>query len=98
MTPVDELALRRARRLLEDYCRREAQGGRLLHCRATGACLSVHDARGQPLLRLCQERGGWRLYAAMPRGGWQPWPHLPEAARLSDIERELNQPPLHVHW
>ncbi len=97
---IDELELRRAARLLENFCasRNAAPGGRSLACRREGACLYLTEAGGPDLLRLRLAPEGWQLHWLRAGGDWQPWPHLPAHTDLQGIADELDQAPLHVHW
>ncbi len=97
---IDELEMRRARKLLDAFCarRKGLAVSTGLDCRRSGNCLYLAEQGGRELIRLCLETGAWRLYWPRSRGGWEPYPPLAECTDLQRIVEELEQAPLHVHW
>ena len=109
---IDVLEVQRARKALQAFCARRNQSrsasqARLV-CKAEGSVIEVLETggvepQGRPagayaLLRLCYERGVWRIYWWRDTCAWEPYPHLPETDSVSRVIDELEQAPLHVHW
>jgi hypothetical protein len=98
----DALELQRARRKLEEFCRRRnALAGAgvawQLVCNANDWFIHGPPAADGPLLRLSFADGRWLVY--VPAGdAWRPYPPLPEASTVAAVIDELEQAPLHVHW
>lgn len=102
--PVADLELRRARRLLQEFC--AARAG--LHCRCEANAVEILETgvgTGQaasnaahPLLRIVHEAAVWKLYWWRDNGCWEAYPHLPQADSVLSVMDELEQAPLHVHW
>ena len=102
--PVTDLELRRAYRLLQEFCagrgdlrcRCAADAVELLESGAAGSRASTRTAR--PLLRIVHDKGVWRLYWRRDNGSWELYPQLPQADSILSVVAELEQAPLHVHW
>lgn len=109
---IDVLELQRARKVLQAFCARRNQSRSVsqarLVCRAEGDVIELLetdglDRQGRPadtcaLLRLCYERGVWRIYWWRDTCAWEAYPRLPEADSIGRVIDELEQAPLHVHW
>jgi hypothetical protein len=109
---IDVLEVQRARKVLQAFCARRNQSRSAsqahLLCSAEGSVIEMleiggvdrqgRSADGYALLRLCYERGLWRIYWRRGTGAWEPYPHLPETDSVSRVIDELEQAPLHVHW
>ena len=109
---IDVLEVQRARKVLQAFCARRNQSRSPsqahLVCRAEGDVIEMletggSDRAGRPgdgyaLLRLCYERGVWRIYWWRDTCAWEPYPHLPAADTVNRVIDELEQAPLHVHW
>ena len=103
---IELLEVQRARKALRAFCARRNQAR--LVCTGEGNVVEVReigavDRQGRPaavhaLLRLCFERGVWRIYWWRDTRGWEPYPHLPETDSVTRVIDELEQAPLHVHW
>ncbi len=101
--PVTLLEIRRAQRLLEDFCqqRSAAPGSNTrLGCQQKGDSLliGVLGEPFRPLVKLVYREQRWFLYWQSRSGDWQPWPHLNSAGSFQAVIDELEQAPLHVHW
>ena len=102
--PVTDLELRRAYRLLQEFC----AGRRGLRCRCAADAVEVLEdgavvsqastGAARPLLRIAHDEGVWRLYWLRDNGSWEPYPQLPQADSILSVVAELEQAPLHVHW
>lgn len=92
------LELQRARRRLEDWCRRRnTAAADAWYPQAGEGGLLLRDASGAAVLRLCCGAAGWQL-SVPSAAGWHPYPPLPEADGIDAVIAELEQAPLHVHW
>jgi hypothetical protein len=101
--PIVELELQRARRHLEDFCRRRnalSNSGSEWCLSQAGGGFLLSQACGDTVtdvLRLQFTAGRWLL--SMPAaGGWRPYPPRPEVEDIESVVAELEQAPLHVHW
>lgn len=109
---ISLLELRRARRVLDDFCARRnaastGQAGRL-HCRQKGDRLFIGEigpmetaydsGHFRALVQLSYQSGQWCLSWSQGKGDWRPYPHLPEAGSIQAVVDELEQAPLHVYW
>ena len=109
---VSVLELRRARKVLDEFCaRRNAvlsgfvarlccsqQGDRLFI--GETAQLEKKNDTGQfrALVQLSYEDGRWHLFWPLQGGAWRPYPHRPQVDTIQAVVEELEQAPLHVHW
>lgn len=105
MNAIVPLELQRARKLLMAFCddrnpgRSRAQGQ--LECVLEGDNLLIVQVLSnirRPLIKCQYSEPVWNLFLSAGSDKWQAYLHLPEAASVQDIIRELEQAPLHVHW
>ncbi len=91
------LALQRARKQLDVFCRQHSSPGSELGCRPAGDSLLLHY-RGQEVVKLQLNEARWHIFWHRDDGQWVPWPHLPVCDDIKQVIEQLDQAPLHVHW
>lgn len=91
------LALQRARKQLEAFCRQHSVPGSELDCRCEADSLFLQYA-GRAVVRLQLDESRWHVFWPDADGQWQPWPHLPVCDDIQQVIEQLEQAPLHVHW
>ena len=105
MNAIVPLELQRARKLLTAFCDNR-NPGRSRHQGQLECVLEENDLLivqvlsdiRRPLVKCQYSEPVWNLFLSGGSQEWQVYPHLPEAASVQEIIRELEQAPLHVHW
>ena len=91
------LALQRARKQLEAFCRQHSVPGGELGCRCEDDSLFL-QYEGRAVVRVQLSEARWHIFWQGADGQWLPWPHLPVCDDIQQVIEQLEQAPLHVHW